>query len=237
MIIVSVVRIGVLLLLLAGVGYLAATGLSSRTADSPARVDRGAWFSIAANVTGVSDGDSIRVRIGRRSERVRLIGIDAPELGTCYWRESSAALTTLVLGKRVRLIGDRTQARRDVYKRRLAYVVLRNGTDAGRYLLTRGFAVVFDTNRPFVRQAAYAKAAADAAASGAGLHVACSQTRTTLTETIVTSTETIVTSTEPIDPPIPIPTAPTVTAVSRYLVTVSVARIPRARWSPIVHHS
>jgi endonuclease YncB( thermonuclease family) len=42
------------------------------------------WFSYKDKVTRAVDGDTFVARIGRRSDRVRLIGIDAPEVDTCY---------------------------------------------------------------------------------------------------------------------------------------------------------
>lgn len=83
-------------------------------------------------VSKVYDGDTILIDDGRR---VRLIGVDAPEVASPYSRpepfgyESKAFLESLVLGKKVTLsVGDPP---RDKYGRTLAYVyvgdVLVNG--------------------------------------------------------------------------------------------------------------
>ena len=81
----------------------------------------------AAVVTRVVDGDTLRVRLGRTDERVRLIGIDTPESvkpGTpveCFAKEASAHTAELVPpGTAVRLVRD-VEAR-DRYGRLLAYV-------------------------------------------------------------------------------------------------------------------
>ena len=55
-----------------------------------------------ARVERVIDGDTIVVRIGRGTERVRLIGIDAPEVakrgepGECFGDEATRILCGLV---------------------------------------------------------------------------------------------------------------------------------------------
>jgi micrococcal nuclease len=79
-----------------------------------------------AQVLRVVDGDTIRVRLDGRTERVRYIGIDTPESvkpGTpvqCFAKRASAANAALVAGRSVRLVGD--VEHRDRYGRLLAYV-------------------------------------------------------------------------------------------------------------------
>ncbi len=143
-------------------------------------VDRAVGTSDAVEVVGrqgvvmrVVDGDTLRARIGRSTERVRLIGIDAPERGECYSTRATALLRVLAQGTVVRILGDSTQRVRDRYGRLLAYVVLADGIDAGRVLLVRGAAVVFETRLPFARHDAYVEAQAEAARGAAGLHGAC----------------------------------------------------------------
>lgn len=92
-----------------------------RSASDPPRHDLG-----RAEVVRVVDGDTIRVRLDGRTERVRYIGVDTPESvkpGTpvqCYAKRASAANAALVAGRRVRLVTDAEQ--RDRYGRLLAYV-------------------------------------------------------------------------------------------------------------------
>ena len=124
-------------------------------------------------VTHVADGDTLRTRIGRSTERVRLIGVDAPERGECYSTRSGELLRELAQGKVVRILGDRTQREGDWFGRLLAYVVLPDGIDAGEVLLERGGAVVFETRPPFARHEVYAAAQAEAARAAAGIHGAC----------------------------------------------------------------
>ncbi len=124
-------------------------------------------------VTNVVDGDTLRARIGGSIERVRLIGVDAPERGECYFTRSTELLRELAEDKVVGVEGDSTQRERDRFGRLLAYVVLPDGIDPGEVLLERGAAVVFETRPPFARHDAYVEAQAEAARGAAGLHGVC----------------------------------------------------------------
>ena len=92
-------------------------------------------FTQKAVVTEVVDGDTVRVRLaGGKSERVRLIGIDAAERGDCFASAATARARQLALSKPVVLRGDGTQDTRDRYGRLLAYVWLPDGRDLGYQL-------------------------------------------------------------------------------------------------------
>jgi micrococcal nuclease len=128
-------RIVPLLLLIAVVVVLVARGggESKRTTLGRAQVVR------------VVDGDTIRVRLDGRTERVRYIGIDTPESvepGTsvqCFAKRASAANARLVAGRTVRLVGDVEQ--RDRYGRLLAYVYREpEGTFVNAALVRDGYA-------------------------------------------------------------------------------------------------
>ncbi len=79
-----------------------------------------------ARVTRVVDGDTIEVRVGGRSEDVRLIGVDTPETVKpdtpvqCFGERASHFTERRLTGRRVRLVFG--VERRDVYGRLLAYV-------------------------------------------------------------------------------------------------------------------
>ena len=101
-----------------------------------ARSDSGSC-SVDALVTHVFDGDTVEAAgVGR----VRLLGIDAPELGGPFERpapfaiEARERLQALVLRRWVRLECDGT--RRDSYNRSLAYVFV-GGRDLVNALLVR----------------------------------------------------------------------------------------------------
>lgn len=105
-------------------------------------------------VRRVIDGDTIELQTG---ERVRLIGIDTPEIhesdklyrDSYRSRQDIAAIRqmgqrayvftkNLVEGKRVRLEFD--LEKRDKYKRLLAYVYLKDGTFVNAEILRHGYA-------------------------------------------------------------------------------------------------
>jgi len=94
-------------------------------------------------VRAVVDGDTIDVAtIGR----VRLLGIDAPEIGrgsdtsAPFGREARERLTTLLLHRWVRL--EHEGPARDVYNRHLAYVMTEDGQFVNALLLREGLARV-----------------------------------------------------------------------------------------------
>ena len=94
-------------------------------------------------VVAVLDGDTIRVaRLGR----VRLLGIDAPEIGhgfdtaAPFAREARDRLTELLLRRWVHLEPDGVKV--DSYKRRLAYVIRDDGMFVNAALVREGLARV-----------------------------------------------------------------------------------------------
>jgi micrococcal nuclease len=131
-------------------------------------------FTQKGIVTEVVDGDTLRVRlVNGKSERVRLIGIDAAERGTCYADRAAARARELALSQPVVLRGDATQDTRDRYGRLLAYVWLPGGRDLGYQLLAAGFAKVYVYRDPFQRLSAYRNAEGKAKAAPAGAWKAC----------------------------------------------------------------
>ena len=125
-------------------------------------------FTTKASVTRVIDGDTIVVRLDNgRSEHVRVIGIDTPEVGDCWAAQATAETRRLADGKRVTLVGDGTQDTRDRYGRLLAYVWLPGGKDLGFQLVAGGYAKKYVYDRPFKRLAPYENA--EALARGKGL--------------------------------------------------------------------
>jgi micrococcal nuclease len=124
--------------------------------------------TVTGTVTGVSDGDTITVlTTSGLVEKVRLIGIDAPETGQAPHDEQSlAALSSLVRGKSVTLTTDVQQ--RDQYGRLLAYVWV-GQVFVNLEMIKRGHAVLL-TIPPNVKHTE-AFTAAQAAARKAGLGV------------------------------------------------------------------
>jgi len=167
-------------------------------------------FSLQGTVTRVVDGDTLIAKVGRTKERVRLLGIDAPEVGACYSAQATARARGLSLNRRVHLIGDRSQARRDRHGRLLAYVQLPNGRDLGHDLIAGGFSKVYVYDRPFARLSAYRASESVARKGRSGLWKACVASSTTTTQTTATSPVTT--------------TAPTTTAITS--TTVSTTTTP-----------
>lgn len=203
----------IVFLLMGVLGYLAAAGVPQLGSRASAAPSGAAWFNLRGKVTRVVDGDTIHVRIGKNTEKVRLLGIDAPEKGVCYSAEAAAYLRRLAMNKTVRLLGDRTQARRDRFNRLLAYVHLPNGKDIEVELLRGGFATVYVyNNRPFSRLAQYEAAEDFAAGARFGGWATCqtSSTPTTTTATTATTTTSTTTATTvlPLVPPTPPPAPP-----------------------------
>jgi endonuclease YncB( thermonuclease family) len=128
--------------------------------------------SLQGPVVHVVDGDTIRVRLGTRVEKVRYIGIDTPEVRHPSrgeepgGREASAINRTLVSGRTVRLEMD--VQTRDRHGRLLAYVWV-GDTMVNAELVRLGYAQVM-TVPPNVRhQALFLDLQRQARARGRGL--------------------------------------------------------------------
>lgn len=123
-------------------------------------------------ITSITDGDTFRAG----DERVRLIGIDTPEVSgdvECFGREATAALDRLVPpGTDVRLVADVGLI--DRYGRTLAYVYrLDDGTFINLAMARGGYAVPLTVPPDVAHSEALAEAAADARDAGRGLWSAC----------------------------------------------------------------
>ena len=73
-----------------------------------------------AELVDVVDGDTLDVRVGGVVERVRLIGVNAPERGECFYAEATERLVDLLDDGSLRLESDTSD--RDQYGRLLRYV-------------------------------------------------------------------------------------------------------------------
>jgi micrococcal nuclease len=157
--------------------FAAALLLGSLASDTQARV--AGSFRLPGTVVRTVDGDTLDVRLaGGRRDRIRVLGIDAPEVhpSECFHDQATARARSLAEGRRVTLVGDPTQDTRDRYGRLLAYVDLPGG-DLGRQLIAGGFARVYVFDRPFRRLASYRAAQASAQGHRRGLWRACGASR------------------------------------------------------------
>jgi micrococcal nuclease len=126
-------------------------------------------------VTGVSDGDTIRISTDSGEERIRLIGINTPETAhptedvQCFGKEASERMEDLVEGEIVRLEYDDTQGYRDTYGRMLAYVYLEDGQMVNRKMLAEGYAYEYTYMYPYRYQKEFRELQNVARSAGRGL--------------------------------------------------------------------
>jgi micrococcal nuclease len=110
--------------------------------DSSAKDSSGFPDSAVAEVVDVRDGDSLLVRIGQRTERVRLLGIDAPELGQMPWgNRAKRHLKSLLDNPKIRIETD--VEKRDRYGRLLAYIWTSDGRFVNLEMVRDGYAVLY----------------------------------------------------------------------------------------------
>jgi micrococcal nuclease len=134
-----------------------------------------------ARVIRVVDGDTIVARVAGDEERVRLLGVDAPESVTtdrpveCFGPESAAAARRLMPpGARVRLATDASQGAEDRFGRLLAEVT-RDGQPitVNEQLVAGGYAEVFRGDGRARLQPALRAAERSARDAGLGLWGSC----------------------------------------------------------------
>lgn len=143
--------IGVLLVLVIAAAMVAFVAMASQ--PDPAGQQDGAGGdgpaedAVRADVVHVSDGDTIVVRIEGRTERVRYVGVDAPEVARpeeataaeCWGDEAAAANAALVDGREVALEFDVSD--RDRFDRLLRHVWVASGDGwqlVGKALVSSG---------------------------------------------------------------------------------------------------
>ena len=137
---------------------------TSSPTSTPSPEATGTHTGRSGTVAWVDDGDTVDLNFRRgRRERVRLIGINAPENNPerveCHGKDATSALRKrLPLGTQVVLVRDRGQDRRDRYGRLLGYLQA-GDTDINRWLVAQGHAQVYVyMHRPFERFDSYSVA-------------------------------------------------------------------------------
>jgi micrococcal nuclease len=96
-------------------------------------------FGTTTKVTRIIDGDTFETEIG---EKVRLIGINTPEISDIFGQEAKQYLSDLILNKSVELQTDNILNDRDLYQRLLRYVIL-DGVDINKKMVSDGFAFAY----------------------------------------------------------------------------------------------
>jgi endonuclease YncB( thermonuclease family) len=126
------------------------------------RLDTGDIELVEAGVIHVDDGDSLIVELDGREQRVRLLGINAPERDECMGDISRQALENLE-GEVVAL---GLEARRtDQFDRILAHVFT-EGTYVNLAQVRAGMAIVISVDHAFIDELTDAQDAAESAAAG-----------------------------------------------------------------------
>jgi micrococcal nuclease len=127
-------------------------------------------------VAGVTDGDTIRVVRDGKEERVRLIGVDTPEVpwyggeGECFGVQAALFARERLTGRSVRLVPDVDPE--DRYGRLLAYVYLQ-GELFNRTLVRLGYGRALSVAPNTSRAAELSAAEEEARAAERGLWSAC----------------------------------------------------------------
>ncbi len=122
-----------------------------------------------ARVLRVHDGDTVSIRYRGRTERVRLLGIDAPELGQRPWGPRAKKHLRRLLGQAGWLVRLELDVQgRDRYGRLLAYLRSPQGLMINLQMVRDGYALVY-TRPPNVRYSAeLLQAQREAQVAGAG---------------------------------------------------------------------
>ncbi|MDO9590197.1 MAG: thermonuclease family protein [Microcella sp.] len=126
-------------------------------------------------VVSITDGDTLRLEVDGRELRVRLLGIDTPEVYPeieCFGPEAELALAALAPpGSTLGFTYDRDP--RDRFDRELMYLFTADGDLINLELVTQGFAeaVLFEPNDRYWNELQAAERAAQRA--GLGLWGSC----------------------------------------------------------------
>lgn len=146
----------------------------NRTQSDPAAevADPKVYYSVVK----VIDGDTLDVSIDGKTQRLRLIGIDTPEVVDprkpvqCFGKEASSKAKETLSGKKVYLESDITQGDKDTYNRLLRYVYLEDGTFFNKLMIAEGYAHEYthDSN-PYKYQEEFKNAEWEARENSRGL--------------------------------------------------------------------
>ncbi len=142
------------------------------------RADRNPGRRDLATVSYVHDGDTLFLDAGAGDLKVRLIGIDSPELADddtaqeCYGPEAAAALRNLLPeGVSVWTVHDREA--QDQYGRELLYVFTEDGTLVNRAMVLAGAAEAIRIGQNDHYWPQLQDAQRDAETAGAGMWAVC----------------------------------------------------------------
>ena len=92
-------------------------------------------FALSGKVVSIHDGDTITILQNKTQIKVRLFGIDAPELKQPYGKKSKQFLANLIAGEVVEV----EENGKDRYKRTIGTIYL-NGADINAQMVANGYA-------------------------------------------------------------------------------------------------
>lgn len=92
-------------------------------------------FALSGKVVSIHDGDTITILQDKQQIKVRLFGIDAPELKQPYGKKSKQFLANLIAGEVVEV----DENGKDRYKRMIGTIYL-NGADINAQMVANGYA-------------------------------------------------------------------------------------------------
>ena len=121
-------------------------------------------YGTPIKVTRIIDGDTFETETG---DRVRLVGINAPEIRDIFGEEAKQHLILLIEGKTVDLEPDHTSNDRDRYNRLLRYIILDN-IDINKQMVLDGYAFAY-LKYHFDKEAEYKDAQLSAERNSAGI--------------------------------------------------------------------
>jgi micrococcal nuclease len=96
-------------------------------------------FGEETKVIRIIDGDTFETVSG---EKVRMIGINAPEISDIFGLYAKEHLKSLIENEYITLIGDQLSNDKDMYQRLLRYVYL-NEVDINKKMIDDGFAFAY----------------------------------------------------------------------------------------------
>ena len=121
------------------------------------------------SIKAVIDGDTADVEVAGVTTRIRMIGLNTPEVGQCYFQESKNKAVALLSGKSVSLEYDASQGEKDKYGRTLAYIFLQDGTNFQETMIRQGFAEEYTYSKAYKYQSLFKAAENEAKSKNLGI--------------------------------------------------------------------
>ena len=96
--------------------------------------------AFTAQVEKVVDGDTLEIRSSHGKDRIRLWGVDSPEVGQTFGAEAKAHLEAIIAGRRIAV-----ESKTDDRYGRIVAVLYAGETNVNEEMIRRGAAWVYDT--------------------------------------------------------------------------------------------